>query len=101
MTPKTRQPDFEVVGLGRRKAEIPGAEENHPVGKTQADEHFLGAGDERLQFVEGIPGFHELHELHLVELVLPDKSSRVLSMGPRLATKARCVRHVPRREIPR
>src|SRR5687768_12431155 len=72
-----RQPDFDVVSLGRRKSHVTRAQQHRPMRQFETLEYFLGVARQRLELVIGLLGNRELHELDLVELVLPDESANV------------------------
>ena len=79
-----RQPDLDVVGLGRGKAHIPGAQDHHPVVQAQLLQHFFRIVQQTLQLVVGVLRQGELHQLHLVELVLANQAPDILAVGTRL-----------------
>src|SRR5215831_172797 len=89
-----RQPHLEVVRFGRSKTHVAGAQEHAPERKLQAFQHFLGIRAERLQLVVRLLGRRQLHQFDLVELMLTDQATDVLSVRPRLAAKTRRVRRV-------
>src|SRR6185503_15042282 len=84
-----RQPDFEVVGLGRGEADVAGAKRDHAIGKLEALEDRLGVPGELLQALVGALGGNDLHQLHLVELVVADHAASVLARRARLGAEAR------------
>jgi len=41
----TRQPNFDIIGLGCRETQVTAAEGNNPVGKLQQLQYFFGIGE--------------------------------------------------------
>jgi len=83
-----RQPDFEVVGLGRREAHVAGAQSDLAVGQFEPLQHGLGVAGEFFQRGPRLRRMHHLHQFHLVELVLADHAAGVLAVAARLRAKA-------------
>src|SRR5437773_10551112 len=67
-----RQPDFEVIALGRRKTDIPSAKRHDAIGKVETLKHDLGVMPQPLQRVVRFPWLADPNEPDLAELVLPD-----------------------------
>src|SRR2546426_507551 len=65
-----REPDLQIVRLGRGKAHVASGQADHPVVQSQTLQDRLGVACERFQLVVGALRPSELHDLHLVELVL-------------------------------
>lgn len=66
----TRQPDFDVVGLTGREAQVAGAQANHAIRKAQLLQQVLGLGGHALELLVGLLRLNKLDHLDLVELVL-------------------------------
>src|SRR6185503_4799844 len=86
--PLPRQPDLEVVALGRREAGVARAVQHHAVGQLEALEDLFRVAHHGLQLVIGLVGRGHLDQLHLVELVLANHPLHVLAVGARLAAIA-------------
>ena len=83
-----RQPDLDIVGLGRREAEIATAEVDDPVRQLEKLQHLFGITEQGLEFVPGILRTGELDQLDLLELMLANQAAGILAVGPCLGTKA-------------
>ena len=75
------QPDFDVIGLGRGKAQVCCAERNHTVGQFQKLQRLFGVGEQAFQLGKGLLRRADLDQLHLFELVLTDEAAGVLAVG--------------------
>ena len=95
-----REPDLDVVRLARREAHVPSGQHHGAIRQLQALQHCLRVGDQRLELREGLLGRRELHELDLVELVLPDQSPDIGSIGSGLTAKAGRVGGVAQWQLP-
>ena len=84
----TRQPHLDIIGLGRGKAHVPGAQHHHPVMQPQFLEDLLRVLQQTLQMLVGALRGGELHQLHLIELVLADEAPDVLTVGAGLGAEA-------------
>ncbi len=92
-----RQPDLDVVGLGRAEADIPGRERHDAVVDSQKLQNPLGVARELLQALEALLGLRVHDQLDLVELVLADDAARVLAEAAGLGPEAwRVGRHLHR-----
>src|SRR5215217_1849847 len=97
--PLPRQPDLDVVGLGRGEAHVAGAQRHDAIGQIEALEHFLGAAEHALVLVRRLLRRCDRDELALGELVLPQHAPRVLAGSARLGAKARGERGHAEREF--
>ena len=95
-----RQPDLDVVGLGRREPHVARAEGDRPIGQAETLQDRFGMAGQRLQHRVGLLRPRVGDELDLVELVLPDQSAHVRAVGPRLATEAGGVGGIQEGEVP-
>ena len=94
-----RRPHLDIVALGRGKAQIGGAEIEHPVGQLQQLQHLFGVLQQG--FVLVVAGFrqHEFHHFHFVELVQPHQALGVFAVGAGLAPEAGRVGGVVNRQV--
>src|SRR5208283_1616769 len=88
----SRQPDLDVVGLGRRETQVCGTQCNRAVVQPQPLQHLLGIARELLVFFPRLLWLGELHELDFLKLVLANDASHILAVRTGLAAEARRVR---------
>ena len=86
------QPDFEVIGFGRAKAHVTGAQQHDAVRQAQRLQHGFGVAGHFFQRVVAFFGVHDLHHLDLVKLVLADHAARVAAVAAGFRAKAWRVR---------
>src|SRR5690606_29110625 len=86
-----RHPDFQVVGLGRAKAHVTGAQRQHAIRQLARLQHLLGAAGQLSQRLEGPGRLDDLYHLELVELVLTDHAAGIAPGGAGLAAETRRV----------
>ena len=87
--PLPRQPDLDVVGLGRGEAHVAGAQRHDAIGQIEPLQHLLGAAEHALVLVRRLLRRRDRDELALGELVLPQHAARVLAGSARLGAEAR------------
>ena len=92
-----RQPDLDIVCLCGREPHVSGTQQHRPVRQLEPLQDLFGVGGQRLQLLVRLIGRGELDELDLVELMLPDQSANIGSVGSRFAAKARRVGGVAKR----
>src|SRR4026207_270091 len=86
------QPDFDVVGLGRRETHVAGGQHDRSVRQSHAPQNILGVGREFFELIVTLFGTGKLYQLDFLELVLPDDASHVPSVRSGLAAEAGRVR---------
>ena len=91
ITALPRQPDLDVVSLGRPEADITRTQDDDAIRQLQLLQYDLRVAGELLERVHRGTGCYELHEFDLFELVLANHPPRVLAVGARLGTKTRRV----------
>ena len=94
-----RQPHFEIVGLGRRRAGVARAELQHAIRQLEFFQYRLGVADQLLERVVRSVRVHDLHQLDLVELMHANHASRVLAVAPRFRPEARRMRRHLQRQL--
>ena len=94
-----RQPDLDVVGLGRREPHVAGAEDDRAIREPQPLQHRLGVDGQRLEHLVRLLRPRVGHQLHLVELVLADESAYVRAVGAGFAAEAGGVGGVFQRQV--
>lgn len=95
-----RHPNFQIVGLGRAKAHVAGAQGQHAVRQFEPLQYLLGIGGQFLQRLVGLGRIDDPHHFHLVELVLADHAAGVAAGGAGLAAKARGMGDELQRQLP-
>src|SRR5262245_51499782 len=93
-----REPDFEIVGLCGRKAEVASAQRRDPIVEAKSAQHLLGIGAQPLELTVRFFGRAKLYQLDLIELVLADHAARIAPVAASLGAEARAVRRVLHRE---
>ena len=84
-----RQPDLDVVGLGRGEAHVAGAERHGAERQVEPLQDVLGAGEHALVLVGGGLGRGDRDELAFHELVLAQHAARVAPGGAGLRRGSR------------
>ena len=76
----SREPDFNIVGLGRSETEITGTETDHLIGQIQLFENLFGVLQQSFQFIIGIFRETKFYQFHFIKLVLADQPPGVLAV---------------------
>jgi hypothetical protein len=87
--PLAWEPDFEIVGLGGRKACVPGAEQNPTIRQFQSFKNLFCVAGELFVLGVGFFGARELDQLDFLKLVLANDAARVLARRASLGAEAR------------
>ena len=95
----TREPDLEIVGLGRGEPEVSRRKRDDAIRELEPLQDLLRVRREPLECLVGAFGLGDLRQLHLVELMLADEAADVLAVGARFAPEAGSVGAVGEREV--
>ena len=86
-----RQPDFQVIGLGRAKAHVAGAQRQDAVRQTQLLQNGFSVARHLFQRLVALVGMRDLHHFDLVKLMLTDHAFGIFAIAARFGTEARAV----------
>ena len=83
-----REPYFDIIGLGRRKAHIARAKLHHMVRQLQNAQNIFSSIHHGFEFVPARFRLNEFNQLDLVELMLADKTAGVAAGTACFSTEA-------------
>ena len=86
-----RQPDFKVVGFGRREAHVAGTQSHASVGQFQFLKNDFGLASQFFMRLGGFFRMNNLHQFNLVKLMLADHAAHIATAGTGFGPVARRV----------
>ena len=93
------QPYFEIVGFGRAKPHVAGAQQHDAIGKVKATQNGFCMMTHLFKRLIRMLGVHHLNHFDLVKLMLTDHTARIAPIGTRFTAKTRRMRcHAQRQQ---
>src|SRR6266576_42968 len=84
----SRQPDFNIVSLRRRRSHVARTERHGAVMQTESLQDLFRVAGQLLVFFVRVFRMRKLHQFQFLKLMLPDNSPNVLPIRARFAAEA-------------